>query len=227
MLCMLPALMSYSLAPSSTMMSCTIHSPTDSLSQPSRTLVYIVCNPAPRGSPFKLSLGLCSKLPRPILSPLSQSSCVLVLGPLASGCLILWGGEVAALVRVGITQYSAIVFSTTLRASSCQSFTCKLPASCSFSCSSGLPHAILMYDSLKYGCRTLIGSINRRWKTTQITYRAREYKQACSQTCCNTLLSFEDRNWWHSYKERSHFAFQVIRISLKAGMAHHKVGWVS
>lgn len=112
------------------------------------------------------------------------------------------GGEVAVLVQVGITQYSAIVFSMSLRASSCQSFACKLPASCSFSCSSGPPHAILMYDSLKYGCKTLIGSINRRWKTTQITYQAREYKQACSRTCCNTSLSFGDRNWWHSYKEQ-------------------------
>ena len=45
---------------------CTVHSPTDSLAQPSCTLVYIVCNPAPRGSPFELSLGLCSKLPSPI-----------------------------------------------------------------------------------------------------------------------------------------------------------------
>ena len=59
-LCMLPPLMSYSIAPSSTMMSCTVHSPMDSLMQPSCTLVYVVCNPAPRGSPFELSLGLCS-----------------------------------------------------------------------------------------------------------------------------------------------------------------------
>ena len=41
-------------------MSCTVHSPTDSLAQPSCTLVYIVCNPAPGGSPFELSLGLRS-----------------------------------------------------------------------------------------------------------------------------------------------------------------------
>ena len=66
MLYTLPPLMSYSLAPSSTMMSCTVHSPTDSLTQPPCTLVYIVCNPAPRGSPFELSLGLHSKLPSPI-----------------------------------------------------------------------------------------------------------------------------------------------------------------
>ena len=32
----------------------------DSLTQPSCIVVYIVCNPAPRGSPFELSLGLCS-----------------------------------------------------------------------------------------------------------------------------------------------------------------------
>ena len=84
MLCALPPLMSCSLAPNSTMMSCTVHSPTDSLVQPSCTLVYIVCNPAPRGSPFKLSLGLRSKLLSPTLSPSSQSSCVcwfLVLWP--------------------------------------------------------------------------------------------------------------------------------------------------
>ena len=65
-----------SLAPSSTMMSCTVHSPMDSLAQPSCTVVYIVCNPAPRGSPFELSLGLRSKLPSPTPSPPSQSSCV-------------------------------------------------------------------------------------------------------------------------------------------------------
>ena len=57
---MLPPLMSYSLAPSSTMMSCTVHSPMDSLAQPSCIVVYIVCNPAPGGSPFELSLGLRS-----------------------------------------------------------------------------------------------------------------------------------------------------------------------
>ena len=87
-LCALPHLMSYSLAPSSTMMSCTVHSPMDSLMQPSCTLVYIVCNPAPRGSPFELSLGLRSKVSSPILSPSSQSSCVLVLCPLALGRLM-------------------------------------------------------------------------------------------------------------------------------------------
>ena len=86
-LCTLPPLISCSLAPSSTMMSCTVHSPTDSLVQPSCTLVYIECNPAPRGSSFKLSLGLCSKILSPILSPPSQSLCVLVLGPLALGFL--------------------------------------------------------------------------------------------------------------------------------------------
>ena len=60
MLCMLPPLMSYSLALSSTMMSCTVHSPTDSLMQPTCISVYIECNPAPGGSPFELSLGLRS-----------------------------------------------------------------------------------------------------------------------------------------------------------------------
>ena len=52
--------MSYSLALSSTMMSCTVHSPTDSLAQPTCILVYIECNPAPGDSPFKLSLGVHS-----------------------------------------------------------------------------------------------------------------------------------------------------------------------
>ena len=83
-LCTLPPLISYSLAPSSIMMSCTVHSPMDSLAQPSCILVYILYNPAPRGSPFELSLGLRSKLPSPTLSPSSQSSCVcwfLVLWP--------------------------------------------------------------------------------------------------------------------------------------------------
>ena len=59
-----------SLALSSTMMSCTVHSLMDSLAQPSCTVVYILCNSAPRGSPFELSLGLCSKLPSPTPSPL-------------------------------------------------------------------------------------------------------------------------------------------------------------
>ena len=76
-----------SLALSSTMMSCTVHSPIDSLAQPSCIVVYIVCNPAPRGSPFELSLGLRSKLPSPTPSPSPQSSCVLVLGLLALGRL--------------------------------------------------------------------------------------------------------------------------------------------
>ena len=49
-----------SLALSSTMMSCTVHSPMDSLMQPSCIIVYMVCNPASRGSPFDLSLGLHS-----------------------------------------------------------------------------------------------------------------------------------------------------------------------
>ena len=74
-LCMLPPLMSYSLGLSSTMMSCTVHSPTDSLMQPTCILVYIECNPAPGGSPFELSLGLCSSQSSPI-SPSPQSLCV-------------------------------------------------------------------------------------------------------------------------------------------------------
>ena len=49
-----------SLALSSTTMSCTVHSLTDSLVRPSCIVVYILCNPTPRGSPFKLSLGLRS-----------------------------------------------------------------------------------------------------------------------------------------------------------------------
>ena len=72
------------LAPSSTMMSCTVHSPTDSLMQPSCIVVYIECNPAPEGSPFELSLGLRSKLLSPTPSLFSQSSRVcwfLVLWP--------------------------------------------------------------------------------------------------------------------------------------------------
>ena len=75
MLCVLPPLTSYSLAPSSVMMSCTVHSSTDSLVQPSCILVYIVCNPAPRGSPFELSLGLCSSQSSPI-PPLPSEPCV-------------------------------------------------------------------------------------------------------------------------------------------------------
>ena len=77
-LCTLPPLMSYSLALSSTMISCTVHSPTDSLAQPTCILVYIECNPAPGGSPFKLSLGLHSNsrvLPPPSLL---RVSCVVV-----------------------------------------------------------------------------------------------------------------------------------------------------
>ena len=64
--------MSYSLALSSTMMSCTVHSPTDSLVQPTCVLVYIECNPAPGGSPFELSLGLRSNQSSPILPLLSE-----------------------------------------------------------------------------------------------------------------------------------------------------------
>ena len=76
MLCTLPPLISCSLALSSTMMSCTVHSPVDSLAQPSCIVVYILCNPAPRGSPFKLSLGLRSKLPSPICPLPSEFVCV-------------------------------------------------------------------------------------------------------------------------------------------------------
>ena len=74
-----------SLALSSTMMSCTVHSLMDSLMQPSCIVVYILCNPAPGGSPFKLSLGLCSKLLSPISSPPSEFVCVLVLGSWSFG----------------------------------------------------------------------------------------------------------------------------------------------
>ena len=77
-LCALPHLMSYSLAPSSTMMSCIVHSPMDSLVQPTCILVYIECNPAPGGSPFELSLGLRSS-GRVLLPPsLLRVSCVVV-----------------------------------------------------------------------------------------------------------------------------------------------------
>ena len=64
-----------SLALSSTMMSCTVHSPMNSLAQPLCIVVYIVCNPAPRDSPFELSLGLCSNSRVLFLSP-SQSPLV-------------------------------------------------------------------------------------------------------------------------------------------------------
>ena len=59
-------------------MSCTVHSPSDSLAQPTCILVYIECNPAPGGSPFELSLGLRSNsrvLPPPSLL---RVSCVVV-----------------------------------------------------------------------------------------------------------------------------------------------------
>ena len=91
-LCMLPPLMSYSLTLSPTMMSCTVHSPMDSLVQPSCIVVYIVCNLAPRGSPFELSLGLRSN--SQVLSSFpSQSPLVwwFVLGlPWVTSLPILW-----------------------------------------------------------------------------------------------------------------------------------------
>ena len=71
-LCTLPPLMSYSLTLSSTMMSCTVHSPMDSLAQPTCILVYIEHNPAPGGSPFELSLGLHSNS-RVLFLPSPQS----------------------------------------------------------------------------------------------------------------------------------------------------------
>ena len=59
-------------------MSCTVHSPADSLAQPTCILVYIECNPAPGGSPFELSLGLRSNS-RVLLPPsLLRASCVVV-----------------------------------------------------------------------------------------------------------------------------------------------------
>ena len=59
-------------------MSCTVHNPMDSLAQPTCILVYIECNPAPRGSPFELSLGL--RLSSRVLLPpsLLRVSCVVV-----------------------------------------------------------------------------------------------------------------------------------------------------
>ena len=59
-------------------MSCTVHSPTDSLAQPTCILVYIECNPAPRGSPFELSLGLRSTSRVLLPPPLLRVSCVVV-----------------------------------------------------------------------------------------------------------------------------------------------------
>ena len=82
-----------SLALSSTMMSCTVHSLMGSLAQPSCIVVYIVCNPAPRGSPFKLSLGLRSKLLSPTPSPSPQSLCVcwfLVFWPWVASEVVVW-----------------------------------------------------------------------------------------------------------------------------------------
>ena len=73
--CTLPPLVSYNLALSSTMMSCTVHSPMDSFMQPTCILVYKECNPAPGGSPFELSLGLRSNS-RVLFSPSPQSSLV-------------------------------------------------------------------------------------------------------------------------------------------------------
>ena len=54
-------------------MSCTVHSPMDSLAQPTCILVYIECNPEPGGSPFELSLGLRSSQLSPTLPSLSES----------------------------------------------------------------------------------------------------------------------------------------------------------
>ena len=70
-----------SLAPSSTMMSCTVHSPTDSLVQPSCIVVYIVCNPAPR-APHSSSLWVYAQASQVLSSPPSQSPLVwwVVLG---------------------------------------------------------------------------------------------------------------------------------------------------
>ena len=50
----------------------------NSLMQPTCIIVYIKCNPAPRGSPFKLSLGVCSN--SRVLSSSSplRVSCVVV-----------------------------------------------------------------------------------------------------------------------------------------------------
>ena len=76
-----------SLALSSTMMSCTVHSPMDSLAQPLCTVVYILCNPAPRGSPFKLSLGLHSNSQVLSIPLLFRVSCVVVCPRFALGRL--------------------------------------------------------------------------------------------------------------------------------------------
>ena len=64
----------------------------DSLALPLCTLVYIVCNPTPRGSPFKLSLGLHSNQSDPIPPSSSESPSVVVHPRFTLGCLIVDGG---------------------------------------------------------------------------------------------------------------------------------------
>ena len=72
---MLPPFMSCSLAPSSTMMSCTVHSPMDSLTQPSCIVVYIECNPA-QEAPHLSSLWVYAQTSWVLSSPPSQSPLV-------------------------------------------------------------------------------------------------------------------------------------------------------
>ena len=77
MLCMLPPLMSYSLAPSSTMMSCTVHGPMDSLMQPSCIVVYSVQS-STRRLPIRALFGFTLKLVKSYLPLSPQSLCVVV-----------------------------------------------------------------------------------------------------------------------------------------------------
>ena len=71
-LCTLPPLMSYSLALSSTMMSCTVHSPTGSLAQPTCILVYRVQSNT-RRLPIQALFGFTLKQSSPALPSLSES----------------------------------------------------------------------------------------------------------------------------------------------------------
>ena len=73
---MLPPLMSYSLAPSSTMMSCTVHGPMDSLMQPSCIVVYSVQS-STRRLPIRALFGFTLKLVKSYLSFPSEP-CVVV-----------------------------------------------------------------------------------------------------------------------------------------------------
>ena len=68
-------------------MSCTVHSPTDSLVQPTCILVYIECNPAPVRLPIRALFGFTLKQSSPILPSLSESPGVVVCPRFALGHL--------------------------------------------------------------------------------------------------------------------------------------------